>query len=171
LRRNKRLRVSGGSVDELALVDVCFSRQLSTGARAVWQAEDLIELFVTFAEPTAMGLSSIAALSAPVSRDASFGRHVRFGAGRHLSAIIMPGTLSGVSIANVSELPIGVAVTLQSGYGTLAFDGEREVEVGPDQSLQVELDWGGPRTLAVGPVLAEAARQGLLFTPAAALQV
>lgn len=171
LRRNKRLRVSGSGIDELALVDVCFSRQISTGARAVWRAEDLIELFVTFAEPTAMGLSSIAALSSPISREDSFGSHVRFGEGRLLKAIVMPGTVACVSIANVTKLPIGVAVPLQAGLGTLAFDGEREFEVDLESRLQIELDWGGPLTLAVGPVLAEAARRGLLFTPAGSEQI
>ena len=171
LRRNKRLRVSGSGIDELALVDVCFSRQLSTGARAVWRAEDLVELFVTFAEPTAMGLSSIAALSSPVSRDDPFGSHVRFGEGRLLNALVMPGTLAGVSIADVRKLPIGVPVHLQAGQGTLAFDGEREFEVAQDNQLQIELDWGGPLTLAVAPVLAEAARKGLLFMPPAAMQI
>jgi len=171
LRRNKRLRVSGPGVDELALVDVCFSRQLSTGARAVWRAEDLVELFVTFAEPTAMGLSSIAALSSPVSREDPFGSHVSFGEGRLLNAIVMPGSLACVSIANVLKMPIAVPVSLQPGQGTLAFDGEREFEVDQDSQLQIELDWGGPLTLAVGPVLAEAARKGLLFMPPGAMQI
>lgn len=171
LRRNKRLRVRGSGFEELALVDVCFSRQLSTGARAVWRAEDLIELFVTFAEPTAMGLSSIAALSSPVSREDSFGGHVSFGAGRLLNAIMMPGTVARVNIANVSKLPIGVAVPLRAGRGTLAFDGEREFEVDQEDQLHIELDWGGPLTLAVGPVLAEAARKGLLFTPPGSMRI
>lgn len=171
LRRNKRLRVWGSGIDELALVDVCFSRQLSTGARAVWRAEDLIELFVTFAEPTAMGLSSIAALSSPVSREDCFGSHVRFGAGHLLNAIVMPGTVACVSIASVGKLPIGVPVPLQAGRGTLAFDGEREFEVDQDSQLQIELDWGGPLTLAVGAVLDEAARKGLLFTPPGSMRI
>ena len=53
----------------------------------------------------------------------------------------------------------------------LAFDGEREFEVDQDSQLQIELDWGGPLTLAVGPVLAEAARKGLLFMPPGAMQI
>ncbi len=171
LRSNKRLRVSGPGIDELALVDLCFSRQLSTGARAVWRSEDLVELFVTFAEPTAMGLSSIAALSHPVSRDDPFGSHVSFGEGRLLHAIVMPGTLSGVSIAHVDKLPIGVPVALQQGQGTLAFDGEREFEVDLNSQLQIALDWGGPLTLSVEPVLAEAARKGLLFMPPGSMQI
>ncbi len=169
LRRNKRLRVTGPGMDELALVDLCFSRQLSTGARAVWRAEDLVELFVTFAEPTAMGLSSIAALSSPVSRDDPFGSHVSFGEGRLLQAIVMPGTLACVRIAHVGKLPIGVPVSLQPGKGTLAFDGEREFEVDQNSQLQIELDWAGPLTLDVEPVLAEAARKGLLFMPPGAM--
>ena len=163
LRANKRLRLHGEGLDELALVDVCLTRQLDIGGRAVWRGEDLIDLYVSFAEPTAIGLSAIAGLAHPVSRDDPFGIHVRFGAGRTLKVPVMPGTIEPVEVASMRRLHLGVPVRLQALRGTVALDGEREIEIDTDSVLHLELDWGGPRTVVVGAVLAEAARQGLLF--------
>lgn len=165
LRANKRLRVRGRGVDEIALVDVCVSRQDSTGAGAVWRGEDLCALFASFAEPRAVGLSSIAGLTLPTSRDAPHGVHVRLGPGRLLHAPLMPGMVEAVSVASVQPLVAGEAVSLPDIVGTVAFDGERQIEFGPRDGLAIELDFAGPRTVAVEATLEHAARNGLLFMP------
>ena len=164
LRANKCLRLRGDGLSELALVDVCLTRQLGIGGRAVWRGGDLVDLYASFAEPTAIGLSAIAGLAHPVSRDDPFGIHVRFGAGRALKVPVMPGTIDPVEVASVHRLHLGVPVRLQALRGTVALDGEREIEIDTDRVLHLELDWGGPRTVVVGAVLAAAARQGLLFS-------
>lgn len=163
LRANKRLRLRGEGIDEFALVDVCVTRQLGVGGRAVWRNKDLVDLYAAFAEPTAIGLSAIAGLAHPVSRNDSFGIHLRLGAGRVLVAPLMPGMMASVDVASVHRLEPGVALRLRTLRGTVALDGEREIEIDADSVLHLELDWGGPRTLVVDAVLAEAARRGLLF--------
>lgn len=163
VRRNKRLRVRGADVEEIALVDVCVSRHLARGAGAIGSGADLSEAFVSFAEPAQIGLSSIAGLSCPVSRDDPFGLHLRLGAGRTLQAPLLPGVLESVSIAGVQRLLPGRPVPVAAPRGPLVIDGERLVEFDVGHGLQVELDLNGPRTLAVEAVLAEAARRGLLF--------
>ena len=73
-RRNKMLRITvNGAPRDMALVDVCVSGAAWTGAKALWRAEALDQLFVTFAEADAIGLSSIAGLVRPVSREAPTG--------------------------------------------------------------------------------------------------
>lgn len=163
LRANKRLRVHGPGVDETALVDVCVSRQQSIGGRALWRAADLCDVYACFAEPTAIGLSAIAGLAHPVSRDDPFGVHVRLGPGRSLHAPIMPGTVETLSVASLHRLLPGEPVRLAPLRGTVAIDGERDIETEADGLLQLELDWHGPRTLAVQAVLEHAAKQGLMF--------
>jgi len=170
LRGNKRIRLRGPDVDELALVDVCLTRQLDIGGRAVWRSEDLIDLYAAFAEPTAIGLSAIAGLAHPVSRDDRFGIHLRFGAGRVLAAPLMPGTVAPVSVASVHRLDPGVPLRLRALRGTVALDGEREIEIEAERELSLELDWGGPRTVAVAAVLAHAAQTGLLFSDPGAME-
>ena len=165
LRANKRLRVRGRGVDEIALVDVCISRQDSTGAGAVWRGQDICALFASFAEPKAVGLSSIAGLTLPTSRDAAHGVQVRLGPGRWLHAPLMPGMVEPVSIASVQPLLPGQRVAFPGIVGTVAFDGERQIEFGPRDELTIELDFAGPRTVAVEATLEHAALNDLLRMP------
>lgn len=163
VRPNKCLRVRGPGVDERALVDVAVSRELHCGARAVADGAALSHLYTTFAEPSAIGLSSVAGLLQPVSRDDPHGLHVRFGPGQRMWAPIMPGALASVSISAVGWLPLGRPVALPGEPGTLALDGERELEFDAGAWLSVELGFDGPRTIAVEATLAHAAHLGLLF--------
>lgn len=167
LRSNKVLRVHGASVDECALVDVAVSREPLLGARAVGDGGSLSELFVSFAEPKVVGLSSVAGLLQPVSRDEPFGVRVCFGPGRRLWAPILPGALEAVSVAGIELIHPGQPIQLPAAPGTLALDGEREIEVDAGSGLSVELRRDGPRTLAVEATLAYAACHGLLIDSAA----
>jgi predicted polyphosphate/ATP-dependent NAD kinase len=165
LRRNKILRVAHGERRELALVDVCVARQRFLGARAIWQPGDLSQLFVTFAEPSAIGLSSIAGLSLPTARHEPFGVQVVFGEGQRLLAPIAPGLLEQVAITSVVRLNPNEPVELPAGEGTIAFDGEREIEYTWGDRVMVELGLDGPLTIAVAPTMAYAAQAGLLRLP------
>jgi hypothetical protein len=60
--RSKVLHVRCGPTREVALVDVCVSTVTHVGAKALWQPATLRELYCAFAEPHAIGLSSIAGL-------------------------------------------------------------------------------------------------------------
>ncbi len=61
LRREAALAVDvPGAPRDLALVDVAVSRERFIGARALWRAADVSELFVTYANPSAVGLSAVA---------------------------------------------------------------------------------------------------------------
>jgi predicted polyphosphate/ATP-dependent NAD kinase len=168
LRSNKVLQVRGASVDECALVDVAVSREPRLGARAVGDGGTLSELFVSFAEPNVIGLSAIAGLLHPVTRGEPSGLRVRFGPGRRLWAPILPGALEAVSVAGVEVLRPGQRVPLPAATGTLALDGEREIEFDAGSCMTVELRLDGPRTVAVEAVLGYAARHGLLVDGAAA---
>ncbi|MGH2374864.1 MAG: NAD(+)/NADH kinase [bacterium] len=161
---NKWLQVRCGEATEPALVDVCVSRQRALGAGAVWDGEDLLEIFTTFAEPHSLGLSSIAGLVLPTPREVPLGVHVRMGPGRTLLAPILPGALVPVSIAAARPLPAGRVQPVQAPHGTIAIDGERLLEFDEQCPVEVELDLEGPRTIAVEAVLAHAAQRGLLLS-------
>ena len=163
LRANKCLRVRGPGVDEFALVDVVVSRQRHTGARAVWDGGQLDQLYAAFAEPQSLGLSSIAGMLQPVSRAAAHGLHVRFGPGRTLWAPILPGALEPVSVAAVDRLIPGRVLPVAAQAGTIALDGERELECEAGADLSITLGLDGPRTVDVDAVLDHAAHHGLMF--------
>ncbi|GAA0537420.1 ATP-NAD kinase family protein [Saccharopolyspora thermophila] len=163
-RRAKVLRVDCGPISEIALVDVCVSVTDHVGARALWRADSLRELYCTFAEPHAIGLSSIAGQLLPTARDEPHGVAVRFAAGeptRHsVLAPLAPGKLTAVEVAAFETLPPGQPHTSDVSAGTVALDGEREFEF--RDPVTVTLSDRGPRVLDVRAVLATAARDGLL---------
>jgi predicted polyphosphate/ATP-dependent NAD kinase len=170
LRRNKLIHVtsSGGVPEEIALVDVCVSNLTHIGARALWQPETLSELVVAFAEPDAIGLSSIAGLLRPVSRDADHGLYLRLappcsaGLFATLAAPIGPGLVAEVGVAAIVDLPPGRSIPLRTSTGTIALDGERELEISTGDHLVATLTTEGPYTIDVPRTLSWAAANGAL---------
>ncbi len=108
--------------DDLALVDVAVSPIPFAGARALWRADSITELFVTKANPGAVGLSAIAGQLATGPLHVTLGAG---GAGIRVMAAIAPGLVVPVDVAHYE--PIDGPVTVDAA-GCLALDGEREIE-------------------------------------------
>lgn len=160
--------VSAGAAREIALVDVCVSTVTHVGSRALWQPETLREVYCAFAEPHAIGLSSIAGLLHPAARTDPHGVAVRLAAPelapRSVLAPIAPGVIVPIGIRDVGPLWPGETRTVAVERGTVAVDGEREIEFGPRTPVTVTLAADGPRVLDVRNVLAAAAERRLLVS-------
>ena len=162
-QRNKRLRCFvDGEETIAALVDICVAREPWVGTRALWRPENFAMLYLTFAEPGAIGLSSIGSLVTPVSREAEVGISIKFGPGRCVDAPIAPGLMRQVEIADVDPLILGERVRVPAIIGTLALDGEKEVTLCADQCVEIELGQDGPRSVNVAVAMAVIAQRGLL---------
>ena len=162
-RRNKMLIVDDGQRRELALVDVCATTHAAMAARAVWEVESIRALFVSFAEPDAVGLSAIAGLVCPVSRDEARGLAVEIApvarARFRIRAPIAPGLVVDVGVDGVTPMAPGERWPVPAGV--ISLDGERELEPN-GRDTTVRLDLGGPCTIDVRRTLAVAAQRGLL---------
>jgi predicted polyphosphate/ATP-dependent NAD kinase len=175
VRRQKVLRVSAGESREIALVDVCISNLNHVGARALWRADTVSELLVTFAQPDAIGLSSVAGLLHPVSRADPHGLFLRLARARSpqarmtVAAPIAPGLIAEVGVASVEVLAPDRPIVLPARSGTLALDGERELEF-TATAIEITLDLCGPFTIDVPATLSWAARHGVLRTDGKMLQ-
>jgi hypothetical protein len=165
---NKLLAVSinDGETTDVALVDVVVSTDRYIGARALWRTETLVEVFVTFADPEAIGMSAIAGALQPVGRTDPHGLHVelRPGSERRVLAAIGPGMVEPIGIGGWRDLEPGVARPVSLRAGTLALDGERELELGVDDRAEVVLVSEGFRSIDVGGVMRWAAASGHLLT-------
>jgi hypothetical protein len=150
---------------ELALVDVCATTHAAVAARALWEADSLRALFVAFAEPDAIGLSAIAGLVHPVSRDEPWGLALELApparARLRVRAPIAPGLVVDVGVDSTTLMVPGERWPLPAGTGVIALDGEREIEPNGAQPT-VRLELGGPRTIDVRRTLRLAAEDGLL---------
>lgn len=166
LRREKALAIAlDGTPVDLALVDVATSGERWVGARAVWRPETARELVVARASAASIGLSAIAGLIEPVSPRDAHGLHLRLGpAGSSWRTVLVPlapGLVVEVGIEEVRRVERGVPLELAPLRGSIALDGERELEVGPDDRVSVTVG-DGPVTVDVEAAMAEAAARGLL---------
>ncbi len=161
--RSKILHVNkNGLREDVALVDMCHSSTSWVGTKALWQAESLKELFVAFAESDAVGLSSIAGLVRPVSRCSPYGLHLSLvppGEGiMTVTAPIAPGLMVPVGIASLKEIRRGEVQTIASSSGTMALDGERELEFVENDTLKVWLETTGPVIVNISKALDQAVK-------------
>lgn len=166
LRRNKVLRVRCDGRDDIALVDACITGHDFVGSRAVWDGAVVEDLFVTFAAADGIGLSSIAGQLEPVSRQTPYGLHVCCApvadTPRRVHAAIAPGLVAEIGVREYAHLPPHEPVVLTGRSGTIALDGEREIEFRPTSRIEVSLDPIGPLTIDVASTLTYAAQHRLL---------
>lgn len=158
------VRLNGAPDRDSALVDVAVSGERWVGARALRSAEGLSEVFVAFGSPSAVGLSALAGLLEPVPRSASHGLHVRLAdpaeAATVLTVSLAPGLVVPVGVAGYRRIEPGEVVELSPGPGSLALDGEREIELAAGDRAEIELG-RGPVTIDVDRVIEQAARRGV----------
>ena len=164
---NKRLCVRVNSQDTIpALVDVCITTEIQTGTRALWRSNRHRKLFLTFAEPGQIGLSSIGSLLSPTTREDDNGLAIDIDPTAKtftkLMAPIAPGLFEPVAITNYQPISIDQKQMMDNFTGTLAYDGEREVALFNGDRVEITLDRRGPRTIDVAKTIENIAHSGLL---------
>jgi predicted polyphosphate/ATP-dependent NAD kinase len=159
------LEVIAGDRTEEALVDVCVTTADHLGSRALWEPSTLRELYCTFAEPHAVGMSSIPGLLCPSPRSAKQGVALELddpaASTTAVLAPIAPGLVVEIGVRSWRTLAVGEKVESKARRGVIALDGEREIEFQAITPVICLRD-GGPRCVDVQAVLAEAARTGVL---------
>jgi len=162
--RAKLLEVRAGDRTETALVDIAVSTERHVGARAVWDPATVTQLFCAFAEPDAIGLSSVLGQLSPVARHEPHGVTARLSADapRQVLAPIAPGLVVPVGVHEIEPMHPGAVHPVDARAGVIAVDGERELTFGPGEQPAVRLRADGPRCVDIPAVLAASARLGLL---------
>jgi len=161
--RSPRLEVyRGNELVDIALIDIVVTDDVFVGARAVWEANSIKEVFLTNARPGNIGLSSLGAYLNSSSPDSGKGLHITTGPGElQVIAPIAPGLISSLPIASHTSFGPGEEIPIDHSPAVLALDGEREVVVGKGESLNVRLNPEGPLVIDVDRVLAAAAKLGV----------
>lgn len=169
LAPNKVLEVSinEGQRHDIALVDAVISTDRYIGARALWKTDSLAAVYLTFADPQAIGLSAIGGLMQPVGRRESGGLAIQLSddpAHRRLvlRAPIAPGMVRDVGIADWEPMPAGRDFRVALEAGVVALDGEREMAFERGDRVCITLRENAFPTVDVARCMQIAAEMGLL---------
>ncbi|WP_244817805.1 ATP-NAD kinase family protein [Caballeronia sp. Lep1P3] len=172
---NKRLdieiRDAGANTRrDIALVDAVISHEQFVGARALWKIDTLAAVYVSYADPQAIGMSAIAGLLDPLGRGEPGGVAVELAApGKgefDLYAPIAPGLIEAVPIAHWQRLADGVPHRVKQRQGIVALDGERELAFGASDEVTIILRESAFRSIDVAACMRYAAAHGLMRQPA-----
>jgi predicted polyphosphate/ATP-dependent NAD kinase len=163
IRQRKRLDVLvDGELREISLVDAAISPEPFTGARAIWDPAQLTDLLLTQALPSAIGLSSIGGQLDPIHPDEAEGLYVAIGPGAwEVSAAVAPGMVRPIPVANYRRLRPGDGLAFSGRRGTIALDGERELEIYEHHQIEIRLNADGPRVVDIPLAMHAAALAGL----------
>jgi predicted polyphosphate/ATP-dependent NAD kinase len=163
-RRHKRLLVYvNGDIVDCALVDVALIATPFTGSRAVWRSELLRQVFVTRAQPSAIGASAVLGALRPVGPGDPIGAAATLGRdGQKVLTPLAPGYLVPVDVGEVVDLQPSVRHrVLGLRPAVLALDGERELPLRDGDCAEVALSLDGPWIVDVARAMEAAASDGM----------
>lgn len=191
--RAKMLTVEHAGRVENAVVDVAVTSGDRVGSGAVWEMDSVLELFLCFAEPGAIGLSAVGAAVQPTTRRLPTGLNIRLGGTgdesdpskpgsgerspeqssheERVKAPIGPGLVADVTIKSVERLEPDAPVEVRSPAGVIAVDGERFFRFDSGDRPVVTLSGAGPVVTDVPAVIHFAATNGLFNSPSTAAHV
>ena len=166
MHRAPRLAVLiGGEEKESALVDVVLSTVPFVGSRAIWDLSTVSEVVLSRVAPATIGLSALggALLNGTTKRVEQSGMHIMLGSGGpQVLVALAPGLIEWVAVSAYQRLAINEIVRFQPGAGTIALDGEREIELSAALVVEVRLCPDGPFVVDVPAALEGAALAGHL---------
>lgn len=159
----KRLEIYiDGELADIALIDVVISDSLFIGSRALWEPAQIREFFLAEALPGSIGISSIGSAIASITPRDDIGLHVQTGDdGMTVLAPVAPGLVTRVGVRHMQQLSMGQHIAVAPYAGTIALDGERQLEIFPEQNVTVMLTRNGPHLVDIGACMREATQNGV----------
>jgi predicted polyphosphate/ATP-dependent NAD kinase len=154
-----------GEEKESALVDAVLSSVPFVGSRAIWDLSTVSEVVLSRVAPATIGLSALGgALLDGTSQDLERpGMHILLGpGGPKVLVALAPGLIEWVAVTEYQRLAMNDIARFQPGAGTVALDGEREIELSATSVVEVQLCADGPFVVDVPAALEGAALAGHL---------
>ncbi len=166
VHRASRLAVLvNGEEVESALVDVVLSSMPFVGSRAIWDLSTVNEVVLSRVAPATIGMSALggALMDGASKSHERPGMHIRLGTGgSQVLVALAPGLIDWIDVTEYRRLAINDVVRFPPGTGTVALDGEREIELSPKTAVEVRLCADGPFVVNVSAALEGAATGGYL---------
>ncbi len=146
---------------DMALIDAVVLDQAFVGARAVWNIDEVRQIFCTRAQPETIGLSAIGGGICPVDPEDDHGLYLEVGDGRwRTRAAVLPGVIQEIGVREVRRLPLGERTAVSIRPCLIALDGEREVAVAAGDEVTIRVERDGPCVVDINKVIRQAASRG-----------
>jgi hypothetical protein len=153
---------SGESVTGIAAVEL--SDRSFIGTRALLDPDEMLGGIVSRANPSAIGLSSVAGAFDSLAPDEPGAIALRLAdedtSDQTVKAIVAPGMTTRVSVEEYHRLADQESMIVEVDDGVLGADGERELEV-TDETVEFHPVSNGPRLIADEAVFECAAHTGI----------
>ncbi len=167
-QRVKVLHVTGGAgsrpVDDIGLIDAALLRRDHVGNLLPFDADRIDRLLLTRAEPDAIGMSPIGGLVKVIDENADVGLLVELGGDHKFLVPVSPGLFQRVAVKSTTEIPFDDPVEF-CGPGVLALDGDRDHNLGRNETLIVRIRRDGPWVIDINQAMRWIVAQGMIASP------
>ena len=145
--RDKIIEIyTDGQLRDIALIDAVISRDIFVGSRAIWRVEDIEKIFVARSHPASIGFSAVVGGKTIITEADDYGAYVSID--KDAPKIKIPMSAGIVLAIGTSEpviLNFNEKHTLTTYCrGTIALDGEREIEFHQNQDFTFKISRNGP---------------------------
>lgn len=156
IERDKRIEIfKDGISEDIALIDAVVSREVFVGSKAIWDMNKIDKIFVSRCHPASIGFSAIAGCRKIISPKDDYGACVDLNNGS-------PEVFAAIAAGVVTPVPVSepIILKLEDEYkyttrfrGTIALDGEREIQFHENQKFIFKITRNGPRRINVKRIL------------------
>lgn len=163
IEKDKRIEIyNNNMLADIALVDAVISKETFVGSKAIWDMDKIEKIFVSRCHPASIGFSAIAGCKKIILPNDDFGAYVDLN--NKNNKILAPVAAGVVTPVSVSE-PVILNLYEEYSYisnsrGTIALDGEREIQFSENQEFVFKITRDGPRRINVKKVLETAQING-----------
>lgn len=163
--KDKRIEIFHDSkLRDIALVDAVISDETYIASKAIWDMENIHKVFVTRSHPASIGFSSIVGCKKVVTPQDDFGAFLNVNTSENsVMAPVSAGVLERVFVDEPQVLGIDEEYEFTATEsGTIALDGEKEVEFSPGEKFIFKITKNGPYHVDVVKALEVAQLGGFL---------
>lgn len=160
---DKRIEIYRDStLVDIALVDAVISNNAFVGSKAIWDMDSIEKIFVTRSHPASIGFSAVVGCKKVIHPNDDFGACMNINTNTEIvTAPIAAGILEPISVDEPVILEIGKEYDyIAKDSGTIALDGEREIEFSKGQRFVFKITRSGPCHVDVVKALEAAQRNG-----------
>lgn len=164
--KDKRIEIYKDSkLIDIALVDTVISDETYIASKAIWDMENIQKIFVTRSHPASIGFSAIVGCKIIVTPQDDYGAYINVNKSDYsIMAPVSAGVMEPVFVDEPRILTLGEEYEFTAvERGTIALDGEKEVEFSPGDKFTFKITRNGPYHVNVVKALEVAQHEGFLI--------